>query len=73
MQVGSVPSKYILAITSKTTFMYVGNTLKQCIIELENSMDRDYTGPRDSVVNINTWLHANDFACWFVLENEDDF
>ena len=53
--------------------MYVGNTLDQCITELENSMDCDYTGPRDSVVNINAWLHEAGFNCWFVLENEDDF
>lgn len=76
MQVGSLPSKYVHAIISPTTsaFMYVGNTLDQCITELENSMDRDYTGPRDSVVSINKWLHEAGFSCWFVLENTyDDF
>ena len=76
MQVGSLPSKYVHAIISPATsaFMYVGNTMDQCINELENSMDQDYTGPRDNPANINAWLHANGFPCWFVLENTyDDF
>ncbi len=65
--------KYIHAIIApdNASFMGAGNTLELCIEELENSMDRDYTGPRDSVVSINKWLHEAGFNCWFVLENSE--
>ena len=64
-------NKYIHAIIGEdiASYMEVGNSMELCIVELENSMDMDYTGPRDSIAQINKWLHANGFPNWYVLEN----
>lgn len=63
--------RYIHAIIApdNAAFIGVGNTLELCIEELENSMDQEYTGPRDKPASINAWLHANGFPFWYVLEN----